>query len=285
MKKRFFILFCFLLVIYIIFVIFWRHIETILTFPWMYISSDSNNIQSFKKIYDIKEVTFDSYEDNTWSWIFINNDEDYTILFYLPNWVNISNFISDIAWFWNQWYNVAAMDYPWYWKSQWWPSEENVYKSTQNFYNYLINDKNISSENIIVWGYSIGSAPAINIAEKNEVKSLFLISPFNSRNGMSEFIYWIPIQKYLFLEDSFKNYKKIQKVTVPTLIMHWKQDKVVPWEMWKEILENSWADNKKFLLLEEYDHNTMFFALEDVFDKYINDFILHEDKEDEFVVY
>ncbi|UFX83078.1 alpha/beta hydrolase [Candidatus Absconditicoccus praedator] len=285
MKKRFFILFCFLLVIYIIFVIFGRHIETILTFPGMYISSDSNNIQSFKKIYDIKEVTFDSYEDNTGSGIFINNDEDYTILFYLPNGVNISNFISDIAWFGNQGYNVAAMDYPGYGKSQGWPSEENVYKSTQNFYNYLINDKNISSENIIVGGYSIGSAPAINIAEKNEVKSLFLISPFNSRNGMSEFIYGIPIQKYLFLEDSFKNYKKIQKVTVPTLIMHGKQDKVVPWEMGKEILENSGADNKKFLLLEEYDHNTMFFALEDVFDKYINDFILHEDKEDEFVVY
>ena len=55
------------------------------------------------------------------------------------------------------------------------------------------------------------------------------------------------------LKDKFESNKKINKVSIPILIIHGKVDKVVPFEMGKKIFELS--NEPKFFYSQEYgDH-------------------------------
>jgi len=55
------------------------------------------------------------------------------------------------------------------------------------------------------------------------------------------------------LKDKFESYKKINKISVPVLIMHGKVDKIVPYDMGKKMYEL--ANEPKFFYSQEYgDH-------------------------------
>ena len=57
----------------------------------------------------------------------------------------------------------------------------------------------------------------------------------------------------LLLKDKFESYKKIKKVSVPVLVLHGKEDKIVPFSMGKKIYEL--ANEPKFFYSQEYgDH-------------------------------
>ena len=55
------------------------------------------------------------------------------------------------------------------------------------------------------------------------------------------------------LKDKFESYRKIQKISVPIIVMHGKQDKIVPFAMGKKMYEM--ANEPKFFYVQEYgDH-------------------------------
>ena len=55
------------------------------------------------------------------------------------------------------------------------------------------------------------------------------------------------------LKDKFESYKKITNVSVPILIMHGKDDKIVPYDMGKKMYEL--ANEPKFFYSQDYgDH-------------------------------
>ena len=55
------------------------------------------------------------------------------------------------------------------------------------------------------------------------------------------------------LKDKYESYKKINKISVPVLIMHGKVDKIVPYAMGKKMFE--FANDPKFFYSQEYgDH-------------------------------
>jgi esterase/lipase len=47
-------------------------------------------------------------------------------------------------------------------------------------YDFLVKDKSVKPENIIVCGRSLGSGPACFLASKRDIKYLALMSPYRS---------------------------------------------------------------------------------------------------------
>ena len=55
------------------------------------------------------------------------------------------------------------------------------------------------------------------------------------------------------LKDKYESYKKINKISIPVLIMHGKVDKIVPFSMGEKMFEL--ANDPKFFYFQEYgDH-------------------------------
>jgi len=131
------------------------------------------------------------------------------------------------------------------------PTEEGLYKDAKSAVDWL-NKKGVDDEKIILYGESLGTAIAVEIAQKKNYAGIILESPFTSMIDMGKKYYpFFPVN--LLLKDKFESYKKIHNISVPILIIHGKVDNIVPFAMGKKMYELS--NEPKFFYSQEYgDH-------------------------------
>ena len=112
------------------------------------------------------------------------------------------------------------------------PNEMGLYLDARSAVRWL-NMKGVQDKNIILYGESLGTAVAIEIAQNKKYAGVILESPFTSMINMGKKYYpFFPVS--FLLRDKFESYKKINKIFIPVLIMHSKVDKIVPYAMGKK---------------------------------------------------
>ena len=131
------------------------------------------------------------------------------------------------------------------------PNESGLYEDAKSAVRWL-NMKGIQDKNIILYGESLGTAIATEIAQNKKYAGVILESPFTSMINMGKKYYpYFPVS--LLLKDKFESYKKINKIIIPVLVIHGKVDKIVPYAMGKKMYEL--ANQPKFFYSQEYgDH-------------------------------
>ena len=131
------------------------------------------------------------------------------------------------------------------------PNETGLYEDGESAIRWL-KTKGIDEKNIILYGESLGTSIAVEIAQNKNYAGIILESPFTSMLDMGQKYYpFFPVR--FLLKDKFESYKKIANISMPLLIMHGKVDKIVPYEMGKRMYEL--ANEPKFFYTQEYgDH-------------------------------
>ena len=133
------------------------------------------------------------------------------------------------------------------------PNERGLYEDAQSSINWL-ESKGIKEENIILFGESLGTAVAIEIAQNKKFAGIVLESPFTSMVEMGKKYYsFFPVS--LLLKDRYESIKKIKNIHIPVLVMHGKMDNIVPFEMGEKIYNS--ANSPKFYYFTEYDDHMM----------------------------
>ena len=107
------------------------------------------------------------------------------------------------------------------------PSEKNLYKDAESVINWLKNYKNTDEKDIVIYGESLGTGVAVEIATRYNFKSVILEAPFTSIYDIAIKRYKIYPFKFLIL-DKFDNLSKINSIKIPILIISGKKDEVVP---------------------------------------------------------
>lgn len=126
--------------------------------------------------------------------------------------------------------DVFAYEYLGYGLSDGSPSETGCYRSVNAAYKYMTTNLGISPENIIAFGRSLGSGPAVEIVHKNpHIKALILQSPLESGARVVGGTFLSVIGSALNL-DIFRNYEKVPDINCKILIMHGKRDQVVSFQ-------------------------------------------------------
>ena len=142
------------------------------------------------------------------------------------------------------------------------PTEQNLYEDAEAAIRWL-NEKKIKNEQIILYGESLGSGVAIEIAKKNNFNSIILESPFTSIENSAKIYYpFLPIK--LLLKDRYDSINKIGKIKIPILIMHGEQDNITPFSMGKELFEK--ANNPKHSYFTSTDDHMMEFNAQLLFE-------------------
>ena len=131
------------------------------------------------------------------------------------------------------------------------PDEMGLYEDAKSAIRWL-DEKGIKHQNIILYGESLGTGVAVEIAQNKKYGGIILEAPFTSMVNMGKKYYpFFPVS--LLLKDKFESHKKINNIFVPVLIMHGKVDKIVPYDMGKKMYEL--ANEPKFFYSQEYgDH-------------------------------
>lgn len=106
------------------------------------------------------------------------------------------------------------------------PTEENVYKDANAFIEGLF-AQGVAPEDLIIYGYSLGTGIATEMATRYPPKALILGSPFSSLIAAAAAHYpYLPVA--WLLEDKFDNAAKIGRIDAPILIINGRNDRVFP---------------------------------------------------------
>jgi hypothetical protein len=109
-------------------------------------------------------------------------------------------------------------------------------------------------ENIIIYGESLGTGVATEIAQNKDFAGIILESPFTSMVDAAKTKYpFFPIK--LLLKDKYESDKKIKNINSPILIMHGEVDTLVPFWMGKKMYEL--ANEPKYYYFSKYDDHMM----------------------------
>ena len=131
------------------------------------------------------------------------------------------------------------------------PNEIGLYEDAKAAIEWL-GTKGVKEKNIILYGESLGTGVAVEVAQNKNYAGVILESPFTSMTNVGKKHYpFFPVS--FLLKDKFETYKKIANVSSPILIIHGKVDKIVPHVMGEEIYKL--ANKPKFFYSQEYgDH-------------------------------
>ena len=219
-----------------------------------------NNYYGDKMTVEVKKVKI-STEDNIelLAWYHKKDIKRFkTILYLHGNAGSLENRIHKINHFNNIDINFLLLAWRGFSNNQGKPTEQGLYIDARSAVKWLINE-GVKEENIIIYGESLGTGVATEIAQNKKFAGVILESPFTSMIAAAKSKYPIfPIK--LLLKDKYESDKKIKNINSPILIMHGEIDKIVPFWMGKKMFEL--ANEPKYSYFSKYDDHMMEFNQE-----------------------
>ena len=232
----------------------------------MYHPSENNYLDENQLNHKVEKIKITS-DNELNSWYYKKNENFKTLLFFHGNAGRLENRIYKLNDLSKLDLNYLIIAYRGFSGNEGSPSEEGLYKDARAA-KYWLNLNNISDQNIIVYGESLGTAIAIDLAKDHKFAGIILESPFTSMLKLSRKYYpWLPTG--LLLKDRYETDKKINKVISPILILHGREDNIVPFEMGEALFKQ--ANNPKYNYFIDNDDHMMDFN-EDLVNS-INQFI------------
>lgn len=151
--------------------------------------------------------------------------------------------------------NLLAFDYRGYGESGGTPSEQGLYRDGLGAYRYLRETRGVPAERIVIFGHSLGSAVAVDLAGRVPAAGLILEGAFTSAIDRGQEIYpYIPVR---WLAGSrFGSLDKIGGVGIPKLFLHASADDVIPLAHGRRLFEA--APEPKTLVELEGGHGDAF---------------------------
>lgn len=153
--------------------------------------------------------------------------------------------------------HVLIPDYLGYGLSSGQASEAGCYATADACWDYLVHRDDVDPSHVVIAGWSIGGAVAVDLASRRHAAGLIVFSTFTSARDMAaRSLPWFP---GFLLHHRFESLSKIPQVDCPMLIGHGENDSLVPFEMAGVLAASSKHPVRRFST--RADHND-FFAVE-----------------------
>ncbi|CAN5576394.1 alpha/beta fold hydrolase [soil metagenome] len=123
-------------------------------------------------------------------------------------------------------YEVWMMDYPGYGKSTGAINEALLYTEADEVYK-MVSAAKFPADSIIIYGKSLGTGIATQLASRRNCKKLILESPYYSIPEVAEHYAWMYPVEWMS-EFKIPTHEYIQKVVAPVTIFHGTEDATIP---------------------------------------------------------
>jgi uncharacterized protein len=134
------------------------------------------------------------------------------------------------------------------------PSEEGLYKDAEAVLGDLAK-RGVAANRIALFGESLGTGVAVEMAARGYGSSLTLVTPYTSIPEVaSRFVFGLPTR--LLMRERFDSFAKAPSVALPTLIVHGTADEVVPYAMGEKL--STAFPHARLLTLEGGHHTDSF---------------------------
>ena len=220
----------------------------------LYHPGENNYLDEGPLNHKIEKVYIQS-DNKLVAWRYLKDKSFKTILFFHGNAGKLDNRIYKLNEFSKLDVNYLIFAYRGFSGNEGKPTEKGLYSDAEAAKNWL-NSKNIKDSSILLYGESLGTAVAVELASSNKFAGVILESPFTSMEILAQKYYPYLPAKYI-LKDKYKSINKISKIKSPLLVMHGKEDNIVPFSIGQEIYEK--FDGTKYKYFNDYDDHMMDF--------------------------
>ncbi len=187
--------------------------------------------------------------------LFYQGNKDDVILYFHGNAGDLSSWQFVSQDFTNIGYNFLIIDYRGYGKSTGTITESGLYEDAEAAYQFLIHEKGFLPKNIIIYGRSIGTGVAVELASRHETKGLILEAPYTSLKKLAN--QKVPfLLPSLFLKFHFNNIDKVNAVSSPILFFHGAEDSLIPVSHTDTLFEK-FTGKKMKVIIQRGTHNDL----------------------------
>ena len=152
----------------------------------------------------------------------------------------------------NAGFGVLLVEYRGFGGNPGYPSEQGLYQDGRAGLRFL-QQRGVQSQHVILFGESLGTGVATELAVEYPVCAVVLQSPFTSLVSVARYHYpWLFIKPW----DRFDSANRVQEIHAPLLILHGKKDHVVPYAEGVE-LYNRALEPKEIVSFDEGTHNNL----------------------------
>ncbi len=173
--------------------------------------------------------------------------------------------------------NLLVADYRGYGASDGSPTLKNMVEDAGKIFEYVHKNSPPADTgqdlNWLVMGRSLGSVPALELAAKytGQLKGLIIESGFLSIDRLIRHLGLPDPGNLASVEEYCRNLAA--RITLPGLVIHGEQDRLVPYEQGRELYDALGSSSKKMIKIENADHNNIFFVAEHKYMKAVKNFI------------
>ena len=204
------------------------------------------------------------------AWFVPADPERGTLLFFHGNAGNISHRLDSIRQFRALGLSVLIFDYRGFGQSSGKPTEKGTYRDADAAWQYLVGQRNISPEHIILFGRSLGASIAAELATRQAAAGVMLESAFTSVPDVAATLYpWLPVR--WMSRYQYNTRELLADIHSPVLIIHSRDDEIIPFTNGEQLFAAANAP-KQFLELRG-GHNDGFLVSGDSYVRGIDVFI------------
>lgn len=192
------------------------------------------------------------------------------ILFCHGNAGNMSHRLDSIQIFHRLRLGVFIFDYRGYGRSDGKPSESGTYRDVEAAWKYLVEERRITPNMIVIFGRSLGGAVAAWQAHNHTPGALILESTFTSIPDVGAKLYpFLPVR--LLSRYEYNTAAYLKEINCPILVVHSPDDEMMPFSHGRRLFETA-KEPKEFLEISG-SHNEGFITSGKRYEEGLNAFI------------
>jgi pimeloyl-ACP methyl ester carboxylesterase len=138
-------------------------------------------------------------------------------------------------------FDVLLVEYRGYGGNPGSPTEEGLAADVDAAYGYLVQERGVAAERLVLFGESLGGAPLTRLATERRAGALVLRSPFTSLADVGARAYpFLPVRA--LLRDRFPLFEHVRSVRAPVAVVAGGADEIVPVEQSRAVAAAVGAD-------------------------------------------
>jgi len=178
-------------------------------------------------------------------WFVVAPQAKGTVLFFHGNGGNMSHRLNLLQNLHGMGVNTLIIDYRGYGQSEGTVSEQGTYEDAEAAWQYLITEKQVAPDKIVIWGNSLGGGVASWLAQQHPPAGLILSSTFTSAVDVAAEVYpFLPVS--LMARVRYETAQRLPHIQSPMLIIHSPSDDVIPYQHGLNLFEIA-PEPKQFL--------------------------------------
>jgi len=219
-----------------------------------YFASDGMIFQPPRSSYTVNTLPFQRIPVGTQDSLAVtylpHEDARYTLLFSHGNAEDLGHVLPFLQAMRDVGFSVVGYDYRGYGQSGSGPATASkAIDDAEAVFQYVTGDLGVPPDQIIIFGRSVGSGPAVELAARHAAAGLVLESAFTTAFRVMTRVSLLPF-------DKFSNLTRIRDVRCPVLVMHGTRDFVIPWSHGQQLLAAA-SEPKRAYWVEGAGHNDL----------------------------